>query len=82
MYQGGEIKANSQSNRIDIAIAFNTQGWAAKNNVALQVAAEILGSYSSFSLAHPIQAPVNRAYTQRKLWKAALTFSDQQEDLR
>ena len=67
VYQGGEIKANTQNNRIDIAIAFNTKGWSAKNNVALQLAAQILGAHSSFSLTQPIHAPVNRAYTQRRI---------------
>ena len=45
-YRGGEFRNESQSNRTDLALVYQTQGWDGSDLAALQVAGAILGTHA------------------------------------
>ena len=63
-YTGGEQKTANDTNRIDVAIAYETVGWDQTNSTALHLAATILGDHSTFNLNYGVTAPATRAYRQ------------------
>lgn len=45
-YIGGEVRKDSESNKIDIALVYETQGWDGSDLTALQLAAALFGEWS------------------------------------